>query len=347
MLLNEDYFSAYQLTGYARRSLAERQANQPSLARYLPYEELDDLVFQFTRGGEGLTEAATFRGWDTPAPVASRPGVTKVYGELAPISRQYRVDERTRLRERANRDENAVANRIFSDVERLVKSIEMRLEKARADALVTGKVTINENGVAAEVDFGRAAGHTVSAGTAWTDATNADALSDLRAWCDVYEATNGVMPGRILTSRRVVRLIMAQAKVRAHLATAFGAPASINRSQIDNTLEAWELPPIEVYAVNYRVGTTTTPIIPDDKVLLLPAPTDDEGESELGKTLYGTTAEALEPNYNLADNDLGMPGIVAGNYVTQDPVALWTKASAVALPYLMNPDLSFAADVAA
>jgi hypothetical protein len=40
------------------------------------------------------------------------------------------------------------------------------------------------------------------------------------------------------------------------------------------------------------------------------------------------------------------PGIVAGSYEDEDPIALWTKASAIGLPILANPDLSMVADVA-
>lgn len=343
MALIDEFYTPAELTGYARASLADRPANQPSLARFLPYRTIDDLEYRFVRGGEGLTEAATFRSWDTPSPVASRPGFNRVTGELAPISRQLRVDEYTRLRQRSNGNDR-IREVILSDTERLVRQIEMRLEKARADALVAGTLTLNENGVAASIDYGRDAGHTVSAGTAWTDATNADALSDLRAWCDTYEATNGRLPGVILMSRYAMRLIMAQAKVRALLANAFGSPANMSRAQLNSTLDAYELPPIETYEVNYSVAGSTTRMIPQDKVLLLPAPVAPDGDSELGSTLIGTPAEALEADYDLADSD--QPGIVAGNYKTDNPIAVWTNVSAVALPVLANPNLSFTADVA-
>jgi hypothetical protein len=40
------------------------------------------------------------------------------------------------------------------------------------------------------------------------------------------------------------------------------------------------------------------------------------------------------------------PGLVSVVEKTFDPVATWTKSAAVALPVLVNPNLSFSADVA-
>ena len=68
--------------------------------------------------------------------------------------------------------------------------------------------------------------------------------------------------------------------------------------------------------------------------------TQDGGD--LGATLYGTTAESMEPGYNLAGDE---PGVVAGAYKSADPVAVWTKAAAIGLPVLANPDLTFGVKV--
>lgn len=344
MLITSDYIEPAELTGYVRAALADRAVNQPGLARWLPNRDIDDLVYRFTRGGDGLTEAATYRSWDTPAPVSKRPGFTRVQGELPPISRSLRLDEYTRLRVRQDASD-AVRRAILSDAERLVREIVMRVEIARGQALVTGAVTINENGVNGSVDFGRSGGMSVSAGTAWTDATNADGLIDLRTWVDAYEDENGVTPGAILTSNRVVALMLAQAKIRVRAGSVLGTPDEVTRDQLNAMLVSRELPPVYTYGVRYKASNgTSTRIIADDKVLLLPAPVDptDDTGTDLGATLYGTTAEALEPEYDLAD---APEGIVAGSYKTQNPVALWTLASAVTVPVLANANLSMVADV--
>lgn len=340
-----DYVEPAELSGYARAALQDLVVNQPGLARWLPHRNIDDLMYRFTKGGDGLVEAATYRAWDTPAPLSKRPGFSRVTGELPPISRSIRLDEYTRLRTR-NDSREAVRESIFGDVRRLVREIVMRFEIARGQALVEGQVVINENGVAGQVVFGRDSSMSVAPGVLWSDATNADGLVNLRAWVDAYEDRNGSTPGALLTSNRVVGALLAQAKLRVKVGTMLGTPDDVTRRQLNEMLSDRDLPPIYTYGVKYKAANgTATRIIPDDKVLLLPAPTepDNEDGTDLGATLLGTTAEALEPEYELQDAD--MPGIVAGSYKTQNPVALWTLASAVGIPVEANPDLAMVADV--
>lgn len=344
MLLNADYITPAELTGYVRGALGDLNVNRFTLSRWLPNNTIDDLQYRFTRGGEGLVQAATFRSYDTESPVGSRPGVTRVTGELPPISRKIRLSEYDRLRQR--RADGAIRNAIMSDAERMTRAVVARMELARGEALYSGKIVLAENGVTATVDFGRAAGHTVTAGTAWTDLTNSTPVTNLMTWRDTYVATNGEEPGAILTSRRVMALLMQNSQVKG-LAYPAGTNATLmTQDVVNNVLTAFGLPPVYINDAQVRVGNTATRIIPDDRLLFLPAPGDgnDPESSDLGATLWGTTAESMEPEFSIEDGE--EPGIVAGAYSTKDPVAVWTKAAAIGLPVLANPDLSFSADVA-
>src|SRR5690606_29219585 len=81
-----------------------------------------------------------------------------------------------------------------------------RVELAWGDVLADGVFSIEENGVKQQIDFGVPGDQIVAPGTLWSDTTTSTPLSDLIAWSDVYEATNGVTPGRIATSQQVRRL---------------------------------------------------------------------------------------------------------------------------------------------
>lgn len=336
MLLNSDYIAPVELTGYARAALQDLAVNQFTLARFLPDQVIDDLDYRFTRGGEGLVDAATFRAYDAESPIGARPGLTRVAGELPPISRKIRLGEYDRLRQR--NAGTAITDNILADAVRMTRAVAARVEMARGEALYSGKVTINENGVVATVDFGRPAGHTVTAGTLWSSVDTATPVADLNTWIQTYVDANGEPPARILTSRRVLDFLQRNAQFRTLAATVAGAPALVTPEMAAQVLGAYGLPPIEVYDARVRVNGTATRVIPDNRVVLLPADAD-----ELGATLWGTTAESLEPEFGLVDDG---PGIVAGAYSTKDPVAVWTKAAAIALPVLANPGLTFSATVA-
>jgi hypothetical protein len=339
MLLNTEYITPVELTGYARAALGDLTINQFTLSTWLPNRQIDDLMYRFTRGGEGLTEAATFRSYDTESPIGARPGISRVTGELPPISRKIRLGEYDRLRQR--RADNAIRDAILDDATRMVRAVAARLEMARGEALYTGKITLNENGVIATVDFGRKAGHTVTASPLWSDLTGSHPITDLMSWRDTYVASNGSEPGAILTSRKVVALLLQNAQIK-NLAYPSGTQAAlVTQSAVNNVMEAFGLPPIAVYDAQVKVNGSAARVIPDNRVLYLPA----AGPStDLGATLLGTTAESLEPDFGL-DNEMDQPGIVAGAYSTKDPVAVWTKAAAIGLPVLANPDLTFSATV--
>lgn len=343
MLLNRDYVEPAELTGYTREALANLPRNQFALAQWLPNRQVDDLEYRFTRGGEGLLEAASYRAFDAEAQVGSRPGLTRVRGELPPISRKIRLGEYDRLKQR--KLEMKIGDQLFTDAVRMMRSIAARIELARGSALSNGTLVFNENGVIATVDFGRDAGNTVTAGTVWSNPA-ALILADLLTWRSTYITINdGEEPGAILTSEQVIAAMLRNAEIRALAATMAGTPSIVSRETLNQVLRAHGLPPIYEYNAQVRVGGTATRVIPSDRLLYLPAPTDPNNEdgTMLGATPWGTTAEALSTDYDIDEEEA--PGIVAGAYETKDPVAIWTKASAISVPVLANPNLSFSADV--
>lgn len=345
MYLNTDYIAPAELSGYVRAALADLEVNQFTLSRFLPDRPIDDLDYRFTRGGEGLAEAATFRNYDTPAPFGKRPGTQRVSGELPAISRQLRLGEYDRLRQRAAGGDQVV-NAIFADAVRMTRAVAARMELARGEALNTGAVAIDENGLTATADFGRKSTHSVTAAIQWTvlTGTSATPLTDLISWSDTYRASNGEGPGVILTSQKVVRLMQRNPEIIAAITGAAAERTRVTNAELTALLQSEGLPGIEVFDAQVNVGGSATRIIPESQLLLLPAPAGSPDATDLGATLWGTTSESLDPAYGIEDGE--EPGIVSGVYRSDDPVALFTKAAGIGLPVLANPDLSFSADVA-
>jgi len=346
MLLNTDYVDPAELTGYARAAAQDLEINRFTLSRWLPHRVIDDLQFRFTAGGEGLTEAATFRAYDAESPIAARPGLTRVTGELPPISRKIRLGEYDRLRN-ARASDDRVRDAILDDAARMARAVAARLELARGEALVSGQLVLAENGVTATVNFGRAAGHTVTAGVLWSTVATATPLQDMLSWMQTYIDANGEPPGAAVTSTQNMGYLLRSAEMRGLLAANGVTPSIANQSGISSVLQAYGLPPIYTYDARVTVAGTPTRVIPVNRFLFLPAPVDPTSfdGTDLGAVLLGTTAEAMEQGYGLASG-VDQPGLVAGAYDTQDPVAIWTKAAAIGLPVLANPNLSFSATVA-
>ena len=95
----------------------------------------------------------------------------------------------------------------------------------------------------------------------------------------------------------------------------------------------------------YDRSTAAGRVLPDDRVLFLPAPVDPQaGQSEMGSTFWGQTLTSQESTYAIADSE--QPGLVTGVYRGEKPPLIAeVVADGIALPVLANADLSFAAKV--
>lgn len=339
MRLIDTYGTPAELTGYVRAALRDYDVNQFQLSQWLPNDNVPDIQFRFLKGTGGLVEAASYRAYDAESDLGDREGVTRVTGELPPISRKIRLSEYDYLRQ-AQLD-GQIRQAVETDAERLMRQIAARLEVARGEALYDGKVTINERGVIATVDFGRTAGHSnVAPGTLWSDVANADPLTDMINWRQTYIDTNGVAPGVALTSTANKLLLLRNEAIRDLYPGAAGSqPSRISDAVLSGILGDFGLPPIVTYDVQVKVNGSATRIIPANRFLYLPSSAEP-----LGTTCYGVTAEAREfPSLVGSDE----AGIVAAAYSDEDPVGIWTKAAAIAIPLVANPDLTFEAIVTA
>jgi len=313
------------------------------LDQYLPNVYTDDLEVRMRKGGLNDTDAAEYRAWDTPAPMTDRPGVSRISGKLGPVSRQIPLGEEETLRVRSMLagNNNPLIDAIYADAERMTRAVAVRVELARGDVINDGKVTIVENGLTLEADFGRPASMSVVTANVWTNPTLGKPITDLLTWVEAYVNENGIAPDHILMPKTRVSSLVLSEEVRAYAAGTGGTPARVNRATLDEILTSEGLPPIRLYDGQFRVNKTRVRVLPVDKIYLMPP----VGE-ELGNTWYGPTAEAIKlQGKGLLPGSEG-PGIVAVVTETDSPVQTFTLATAVALPMMPNPSLILDADVA-
>ena len=343
MALIYDLADPQELQGFVREAANEQNRNRFVLNQFLPNLMIDEIEYRINRGTLNDEDAAMVRTWDSEAPIGNRQGVQRIIGELPPISKKIRLGEEERLRRRAlERNNNQpLVDAIFDDAAKMARAVTARIEMMRGEALYSGAIAINENGVNQTISFGRSGTHSVAPGVLWSTVATAVPIQDEQAWMQTYLDTNGVMPGLALTSTRVVNYLLLNAQYRSMAAQNGITPAFLSLSGLNQIRATYDLPPIVKYDVKVRINGTATRVIPDDRFVYLPP----AGEP-LGRTMFGTTAEALELEGARQISQDQAPGLVAVVEKTFDPVATWTKAAAIALPVLVNPDLTFVADVA-
>ena len=332
-----DLADVQELTGFVR-SLPE---TGPSLADYLPTVTVDDVEYRFTTGQFDLPEAAAYRAFDTEAQIGTRAGAARVRGELPPISRKMRLGEEQRLRLRslqsaATGTTAAIVDAIFDDAVSLAASIGARVELARAQLLTEFQVTLDENGVQAEVSFPYSPDQIVSAtdngGLLWSD-PDADVVGQWSDWSVAATNRGGVKPAVALMSTQTRSHLLRNRSVATAAATVAGAPTRVGLATLGAVLGDQDLQEIVTYDRQVRVGGAPRNVLPTGVVVFLPPST-----SPVGATFSGITAEAIEL-VEARQLPAGLaPGLVAVVDKTWDPVATWTKVSGVTIPALQAPE---------
>lgn len=340
-----DIIDPATLTDYARQSMADYEQRRGTLARWLPNREVADVVVRFLKGATGLVDVAEFRAFDAEPTIGKRPDRKRVTLELPALGQNIPVSEYEQLRARGGTPgEEEALRTILSTTDVVVRAVADAVERLRGIVLTTGRATIDQGeSFQIDDDFGRSPGHTVTANDLWAS-TAVSRLAYLELITDVYIDANGEPPGAIVCSNRVFRALAQGDEFQTQLLNGAARPAT--EQQVQDTVSGAGLPQIVRYDRLVSVGGAITRPIPDDRLLLLPAPVEpnDWQGTDLGGTWWGRTLSSMEPGWGIEDAE--QPGIVAGVYRNpKPPMGVEVIADAIGMPVLANADRSLAAKV--
>ncbi|MYW43059.1 major capsid protein [Streptomyces sp. SID161] len=315
----------------------------------IPERTLDSVKWKI-RSTSRRVAAASYRAWDAQAKVATRE-ITQLEreGRLLPLSQKYIVGELETILEAVSHGRNGqqLIDAVYDDLAAHVLSIKNRLELAAGDLLIDGKFTLsNENGLSVEANHNVPSANMPTAGTAWTD-PSADILGDEMRWIEVLRSSGAPMPARALTSYKTQALMQGNDSYRAayygSVSSGTTPTAVLAPNEVNVVRARYGLPPITVYDVTIPLDDgRDVRVLPENMFFLLPP-----NPSTWAETQYGLTAEGLvlSQGSNPAIERSEAPGIVVTRGYQDDPVQVWTKANAAAMPVMYVPDIHIAATV--
>lgn len=343
-MLWTDLIEPSTLTGYARESLADYEARQGSLNRWLPNRLVPDVVARFVKGRTGLVDIARWRAYDAEPEIGKRLPNQRVSIELPALGENRPVTEYEQLRARGGNltAEEALVT-IQNETVSGVRAVSDAMEYLRGIVLSTGHATIDQDNFKSDDDFGRPAECEVETTVAW-DAANGNALEDLQTWIEAYEDITGSLPGSVLMPRRAFRAMAGQPQFATVLIG--GAQRRASLDEVRALLSGHDVPPISIYDRRVSVDGVMTRVLPDDTIYLLPAAVspDDWQGTRLGASFWGRTLTSTESDWGLQPAE--QPGIVAGVWRNpKPPMGVEVINDAIGLPVLANAELSFAAKV--
>lgn len=337
MALWDDLIDPMELTAEAREAVDEAESRKGSLARFLPNVEVSDIQVHVYQSETGFVEEAQYRAWDAEPETAGGDQGGGFSIKLPALGQKRFITEYQQLRNRNAGDAELRAS-IVSTARKTAEAVSARMERQRAIALLTGKTTITGR-YTSEDDFGRDPSHTATVATPWTDQT-VSRLADLEALVDKYVDTNGIEPGTLLLSRRILRALAAGDEFATVLAN--GSNRRATEEEVRGIISGAGLPEIEVYDRRGAGGL----LIPDDTLLLLPEPGDTSAaeQTEFGASFWGRTLTSMESKY--AIEPVEQPGVVVAAHKNESvPHNAWVDSDAIGLPVLANANLSLVAKV--
>lgn len=294
---------------------------------------------------------ARFRTWDGRIHVSRRDTFSEKKVKLPPLSSSLSKGEYERLQIEFARTggtrRDALALAVYNDAEQLTREVLNRMELARGDVLTDFKLTMMTGGTAdepagLEADFVAPSGHLVAPTVLWSTTATATVLTDLITWHGTYKTDNGSAAGALWTSDAVLRLMQTNTEVINAVHGSAAGRTRVNTNELNDLLASEGIPPVRTYDANVDVDGTTTRIIADDKLLMVPAT-----PGALGYTAWGITATALEL-VNSRDSDLTFEeaqGIVGVIDKVGPPYREFTYVDACGMPVISNPKALIVADV--
>ncbi|WP_280429138.1 major capsid protein [Nocardia brasiliensis] len=294
------------------------------------------------------SRTAKYRSFDGRISVSERDSGTEKRVPLAPLSSSLGLGEYERLQLEYARlggtAKEQLVQAIYNDAENLTNEIRNRVELAWGDVLSDGKLTINENGLVAEADYGIPANHKATAATLWTDIANATPVTDMLAWSDIWVNDNGTSPGSILTSQKIIRALQRNKEIINMVYGAQTGRTLANLEDINALFASLGIPTLlPHYDTKLSVDNADVRVIADNLVVFLP---DDL--RELGYMAWGMSATALElldaksTEYTFQD----APGIVGVVIKEGPPFRQYTFVDAIGQPIIENPYKIFIGTVA-
>ncbi len=290
---------------------------------------------------------AQFHGFDTIAQQTFRVPVDVHNIEKGLIKVKINQSERMRALLRSGVQNEQLYDYVLNDGIRLADQVATRSKVAKNELLATGKVTIKENDLDLTVDYGVPAAQlalTLDVGEGATDpldeqietiisdalaagqtidgmVTSRAVLNKLRKNGAIQKAINGVNMQGVLVSN---------ADLRAYLSEEYG----INNIVLNDL--TYGVPAAEVAG---RPHVTAKRYYPNNKVSFFAS----NPGGKLGDGLWGDPPEADVSRFVDVQGSSVSPYIYVTQWSEDDPAVLWTKASALFIPVLYNPNSLFVA----
>lgn len=293
---------------------------------------------------------AQFHGFDTESQTTFRVPIDSHNIEKGLIKVKINQSERMRALLRSGVQNDDMYDYVINDGVRLADQVVTRTKVAKNELLATGKITIKENDLDLNVDYGVPAAntqHTLDFGAGATD----DMTDQLQAIVDA--ATNqGVILTGIYSSRKAINKLRSNTSIQIAINGTATVGVRVSQSALEDFLsDEYGITEIITndltYGASATIGSDNRPNIvqrryyPVDKMTFY----SKTAGGNLGVGLWGDPPETDVTQLLDVASSGQSPYVYVTQWAENDPAVLWTKASSLFMPVLYNPNSLLIASV--
>lgn len=288
-----------------------------------------------------LPSMAMFHSFDVEAQKAVRVPIDTHNIEKGLIKEKINQSERLRTLIRSGvQGDDQLYDYVMRDGFNLAEHVLTRTKVAKNELLATGKITIKENDLDLEVDYG-----VPQAQTSLTIdlSDNADIAAQIQGFIDAANAAGVTLTG-MYTSTAILTKMRKNAALQKIINGNIGAGALIRRGALTEFLgEEFGLTNIITNDLTYvydrkltangAITQSTKRYFPVNKVTFFA----QVAGGKIGTGLWGDSPELDVSALMKVNGSAVSPYIAISQWTENDPAVLWTKASALFMPVLYNP----------
>ena len=297
----------------------------------------------------GIPVMAQFHAFDTESQKTLRAPIDVHNIEKGLI--KVKIDQSERLRALMGRGVNrqsALIERVLNDGYNLAEQVFTRTKVAKNEVMATGKMTINENNLSLTVDYGVPAANlnkVIDVGAGASTPLDEQILELTQASRSAGAPINGMYCGqaalnklrkngvlqKAINGANMVGQLVRMSDLRAYLAEEHG----ITRILVNDA--TYSLPLTE--GNNGRPVVSAQRYFPANKISFFHA------NGKIGDGLWGDPPEVSASRFMKVSGSAVSPYVYVSQYADEDPAVTWTKASALFMPVLYNPNALYVASI--
>lgn len=292
--------------------------------------------------------AADVVSLDSSLPLKRRDKVSNASGKIPKLGMKYRKGETdiTQINLMKNRgtDEATIASKIFDDVSKAIKGIDVRNEIMFQQALSTGVTVIEDPdnvGTGIRVDFGYLDENTFHAKTAKWGETTATPQDDVQQMFDKAQA-DGAAISVVMISKKYFDLFRKSEQGKMLAANYLNQVITDKSLLTVPSRQTFREALRDEYGAEFRVVDSTFRIERTDGSRTSVKPWKEANvvglpDTIVGRLVYGTLAEETNPVKNV-DYEKSGSYILVSKYSKTDPLEEFTASQALCLPVIDGAD---------